>query len=131
MTKKEVLTAYRTALLDLQELMRTLERVGGNGQPRGICAIRLEALPGTNNAGAAALQAAEGIEEMIQRKRDELALLAGPVGAVMAGIGDPKTFMVIRGYYVEAETDADIARNLCMSRCRVNQIRNSYLAQAG
>ena len=131
MTKKEVLTAYRTALLDLQELMRTLERVGGNGQPRGIGAIRLEALPGTNNAGAAALQAAEGIEEMIQRKRDELALLAGPVGAVMAGIGDPKTFMVIRGYYVEAETDADIARNLCMSRCRVNQIRNSYLAQAG
>ena len=131
MTKKEVLTAYRTALLDLQELMRTLERVGGNGQPRGIGAIRLEALPGTNNASAAALQAAEGIEEMIQRKRDELALLAGPVGAVMAGIGDPKTFMVIRGYYVEAETDADIARNLCMSRCRVNQIRNSYLAQAG
>lgn len=131
MTKKEVLTAYRTALLDLQELMRTLERVGGNGQPRGIGAIRLEVLPGTNNAGAAALQAAEGIEEMIQRKRDELALLAGPVGAVMAGIGDPKTFMVIRGYYVEAETDADIARNLCMSRCRVNQIRNSYLAQAG
>lgn len=130
MTRKEILTAYRTAVLDLHELMRALERVGSNGQPRGLSSIQLEALPGTNNAGAAALQAAEGIEEMIRRKREELAILAGPVGALMAVIGDPKTFIVIRGYYVEAESDADIARNLCMSRCRVNQIRNSYLAQA-
>lgn len=131
MTRKEVLTAYRTAVMDLQELMRTLERVGGSGQPRGLGGLRLEILPGTNNAEAAALQAAEGIEEMIRRKREELAILAGPVGALMAGIGNPKTFMVIRGYYIDAETDADIARSMCMSRCRVNQIRNSFLAQAG
>lgn len=131
MTNKEVLTAYRTAVLDLQELTTALERAGGSGSPRGIGEIRLEATPGTNHPDAAARQAAEGIEELIQRKRDELARLAGPMGALMAGIGDPKTFMVIRGYYLQAETDADIARSLCMSRCRVNQIRNQFLAQAG
>ena len=131
MTNKEVLTAYRAAMIDLQELMAALERTGGSGTPRGLTTAQLDAMPGTNNAAAAALQAAEGILERIGRKRDELAALTGPVFEVISRIGDPKTFMVIRGYYLQAETDADIARSMCMSRCRINQIRNQYMAQAG
>jgi len=129
MTGKDVLQAYRTAVIDLQELTVQLENTGHSGKPRGAVGLKLDALPGTNNPAAAALQAADGIEEMIRRKRDELAELAGPVGMLMAAIHSPRTFMVIQSYYLRAETDANIAREMCMSRGRVNQIRNDYLMQ--
>ena len=129
MTNREVLCAYRTAVLDLQELELALARTGSVGQPRGIQGIRLDAMHGTNHPAAAALQAAEGIQEMIDRKRDEMAQLSGPVFTMLTSITDPKTFMVIQAYYLYAETDSNIAENLCMSRCRINQIRNQFLAQ--
>ena len=129
MTDREVLQAYRTAVIDLQELTIQLEHTGHSGCPRQALGLRLDALRGTNDPVAAALQAANGIEEMIERKRSELAELAGPVGMLMGQISNPRTFMVIQSYYLRAETDANIARDMCMSRCRVNQIRNDYLAQ--
>lgn len=131
MTNREMLGAYRAAVIDLQELNVQLERIGGNGRPRGVQSIRLDAVRGTNDPAAAALQAAEGIEEMIDRKRTELADLAVPVGALMSKIGNLRTYMVIQQYYLLASTDANIARDMSMSRARVNQIRNDYLAQVG
>lgn len=129
MNGKDVLQAYRTAVIDLQELSVQLENTGHSGKPHGAAGLKLDSLPGTNNPVAAAIQAADGIEEMIRRKRDELAELAGPVGMLMTEIRSPRTFMVIQSYYLRAETDANIAREMCMSRGRVNQIRNDYLMQ--
>lgn len=129
MTNREMLQAYRTAVLDLQELAIQLDRVGNTGRPRGPQGVRLDATRGTNDPSAAALQAADGIEELIERKRTELADLAGPVGQLMFRIGNPRTFMVIQNYYLRGETDANIAREMRMSRCRVNQIRNDFLVQ--
>ena len=128
MTNRELLEAYREAVIDLQELSQQLERAGRIGAPQGAGAIRLDAVRGTNNPMAASVQVADGIGAMMERKRGALAGLAAPVHSLLADIGDPRTLMVIQGYYLQAETDANIARDLRMSRCRVNQIRNNYLA---
>ncbi len=129
MTNREMLQAYRAAVIEMQELAVQLEHAVKSGRPRGIQGIRLDAVCGTNHPEAAAMQVADGIEEMIVRKRSELAGLAAPVGMLMARIGSPRTYMVIQQYYLQAATDADIARDMRMSRGRVNQIRNEYLAQ--
>lgn len=129
MTNREMLQAYRDAVLEMQELHIRLMQILKDGKPRGTQSIQLDSLGGTNHAEAAVMQAADGIEEMIGRKRSELAELAAPVGMLMAAIGSSRTYMVIQQYYLQAATDADIARSMQMSRGRVNQIRNEYLAQ--
>lgn len=122
-----MLQAYRTAVIDLQELAVQLERTGGSGRPRGVQSIRLDAVRGTNDPAAAALQAAEGIEAMIGRKRDELADMMAPIGTLLSQIGNYRTLMVVQRYYLHGSTDAAIAREMCMSRARVNQIRHDYI----
>lgn len=129
MTNKEVLQAYRDAVIALQEMSVQMEHTVRAGVPRGAQGPRMDTARGTNDPVAAAMQAADGIEAMMERKRDELAELAVPVGSLMARIGNPRTYMVIQNYYLRAETDASIAREMRMSRCRVNQIRNDYLLQ--
>lgn len=131
MTNRELLEAYREAVLDMQELSAQLERAERSGAPRGMTLTRLDALRGTNNAEAAALQLAEGICDLLKRKREELAALHEPVSALLAQIGSPRMLFVVQNYYLCAETDATIARTLRMSRCRVNQIRNRFLALCG
>ena len=53
MTGKDVLQAYRTAVIDLQELSVQLENTGHSGKPRSAAGMNLDALPGTNNPAAA------------------------------------------------------------------------------
>lgn len=127
MTNIEMLQAYRTAVLDLQELTAQLERIGSSGRPQGVQSMQLSAIRGTNDPAAAALQAAEGIESMIRRKRDELAGMLTQIGTLMAQIGNYRTLMVVQRYYLHGSTDATIAQEMCMSRTRVNQIRHDYL----
>lgn len=129
MTNKELFTTYREVVLDLQELSSQLEKAGRDGRPQGVGTPQTEPGRRTNDAMAAAMQAMDGIGEMLERKRDELAGLAGPVSALMSRIGDAKTFLVIQRYYLMGKTDSAIASDLCISRARVNQIRNNYFAQ--
>lgn len=129
MTNKEMLQAYREAVMAVEELTVQLARTGHDGRPLGMGTAQLGSGPRTNNAMAASMQAMDGVGEMLARKRDELAALAVPVCALLSRIGDAKTYMVVQRYYLQAETDAAIAHDLSMSRCRVNQIRNQYLAQ--
>lgn len=128
MTNTEMLQAYRAAVLYLDELTMQLERMGSNGAPQGVRSLQLDGLRGTNDPAAAALQAAEGMEAMIRQKRDELAELSAGVWPLLGRIGDYRTYMVIQRYYLQGHSDSDIARNLCISRTRVNQIRHSYLS---
>lgn len=128
MTNIQMLQAYRDAVLDMQELAFQLERISRSGAPSGARSMTLDAPRGTNAPEAAALQAADGIEEMLTRKRGELAALATYVGPLVAQIAPYKTYMVIQQYYLHGLTDSDIARNMCMSRSRVNQLRRDYLA---
>lgn len=131
MTNTEMLQAYRAAVINLDELTVQLDRMGSSGAPQGARGQQLDGLRGTNDPAAAALQAAEGMEAMIRRKRDELAELSAGVWPLIARIGDCRTYMVVQRYYLQGHSDSDIAKNLCISRTRVNQIRHSYLSSVG
>lgn len=130
MTKQELLTTYRARLIELEELRHQLARVGGDGRPGGVRTQQTDRVRGTNDPGAAAMQLAEGLEAMARRKEEELAGLARQIDGLLREIKDFRTYIVIQHYYVLARTDEQVARAISMSKSRVNQIRNSYLASA-
>lgn len=130
MTKKELLTRYRTAVIELDELRRQLRRVGTDGRPGGVRTVRLDGVRGTNDPEAAAMQLAEGLEDLLQEKEAELAQLSGEVDALLRGIRDFRTYMVVQHYYVLAKTDEQVARAMSVSRCRANQLRREFIESA-
>ena len=130
MNKREILTTYRTLVIELEELQSQLRRVGNDGRPSGIRAAQFDTTRGTNDPGAAAMQLAEGLEEFIQRKQEEIQQLLPQVDELLRGIKDFRIYMVIQRYYVLARTDDQIARSMSISRARVNQLRLEYLESA-
>lgn len=131
MTKKELLTAYRTGVIELEELRRQLSRVGTDGRPGGCRGMQTDRITcGTNNPNAAATQLADGLEELLHRKEAEQQTLAKDVDKLLNSIRDFRTYMVIHHYYVLARTDEQVARTMSVSRGRVNQIRLEYLESA-
>ena len=76
------------------------------------------------------MQLAEGLEEFVQRKQEEIQQLLPQVDELLRGIKDFRIYMVIQRYYVLARTDDQIARAMSISRARVNQLRLEYLETA-
>ncbi len=131
MNKKELLEAYRTRVIELEELRRQLARVGTDGRPSGIHTAQFDRIGrGTNDVNAAAAHLADGLEALAQRKEEELMMLAGPVEAMLGQIEDFRTYMVVQRYYMMAETDEQIAYELSITRQRANQLRRSFLSAA-
>lgn len=130
MTKKELLTTYRAVVIELEELRQQIKRVGTDGRPAGVRSMQTDTIRGTNDPAAAAMQLADGLEEMLQRKEQELAGLTTQVDALLRSIRDFRTYMVVQHYYVLARTDEQVARTMSISRGRVNQLRLEYLESA-
>lgn len=130
MTKKELLANYRASVIELEELRRQLKRIGTDGRPAGIRTMSADSIRGTNDPAAAALQLADGLEEMLHRKEAEQQTMQQQVDMLLKGIRDFRTYMVIHRYYVLARTDEEVARAMSISRCRANQIRREYLESA-
>ena len=131
MTKKELLTSYRTSVIELEELRRQLARVGSDGRPGGCRTMQTDRIStGTNDPSAAAMQLADGLEEMLHRKEAEQQSLSGQVDELLRGIRDFRTYMVIQHYYILAKTDEQVARTMAMSKSRVNQLRVNFLRSA-
>lgn len=130
MTKKELLNNYRASVIELEELRRQLKRIGTDGRPAGIRTMSADSIRGTNDPAAAALQLADGLEEMLHRKEAEQQTMQQQVDMLLKGIRDFRTYMVIHRYYVLARTDEEVARAMSISRCRANQIRREYLESA-
>ena len=128
MTKKELLTNYRTSVIELEELRRQLSRVGTDGRPAGCHTSQTDRLSsGTNDPSSAAMQLAEGLELMLRQREAEQQELAGMVDELLRNIRDFRTYMVIQHYYILAKTDEQVARTLAMSKSRVNQLRMNFL----
>lgn len=128
MTKKELLAAYRAATIELDELRRQLKRVGTDGRPAGARAMQTDRIArGTNDPEAAAMQLADGLEALLAQKEAELSELCSQVDALLAGIRDFRTYLIIYHYYVLGHTDEQVAHTVSMSKSRVNQLRMSYL----
>ena len=100
MTKKELLTAYRAATIELEELRRQLKRVGSDGRPAGVRTMQTDRIArGTNDPDAAAMQLADGLEALLAQREAELTTLSAQVDALLAGIRDFRTYLVIHHYY--------------------------------
>ena len=130
MTKRELLTAYREAVIELEELRRQITRVGTAGRPSGVRCAQTDSIHGTNDPQSAALQLADGLEALLARRESELRELGTQVDALLASIRDFRTYMVVQHYYVLGKTDEQVARAMSSSRCRVNQLRLQYLESA-
>lgn len=130
MTKRELLTAYREAVIELEELRRQIKRVGTDGRPSGVRCAQTDSIHGTNDPQSAALQLADGLEALLARRESELRELGTQVDALLASIRDFRTYMVVQHYYVLGKTDEQVARAMSISRCRVNQLRLQYLESA-
>ena len=128
MNKKEVLSAYRHQVVELEELQHQLRLVGSDGRPAGVRASDTERVGhGTNNPDAAEAQLAEGLEAMASQMRAELHRLDGEVDALLGEIRDYRTLMVVQRYYKMAHSDERIALEMHMSRSRVNQLRLKWV----
>lgn len=131
MTKKELLTAYRAATIELEELRRQLKRVGSDGHPAGVRTMQTDRIArGTNDPDAAAMQLADGLEALLAQREAELTTLSAQVDTLLAGIRDFRTYLIIYHYYVLGHTDEQVARTLSISRVRALQLRQHYVDAA-
>ena len=131
MTKKELLNTYRAKVIELEELRHQLSRVGTDGRPNGCRGMQTNRIAaGTNDPSAAAMQLADGLEDLLHRKEAEKQALGEQVDDLLREIRDFRTYIVIQQYYVLGWTDEQVARALAVSRVRVSQLRRQYLESA-
>jgi DNA-directed RNA polymerase specialized sigma subunit len=71
-------------------------------------------------------QSTPGVTERINHRRMRREAMADAVNQIIEQINHPRTYVVIKKYYQHGLTDEAIAREIHMSRARVNQIRNAY-----
>lgn len=129
MTDVEILQECRLATMEERALSRQIERLAMIGGPRGIGSQAMEPAGDrrTNNATAGQLQKLEGLIERLVRKRDENISIIQSAETVIDRIRDRKDRVVIRYYYVEGQSEYEIAEEMDMSRTWVSQRRNLVL----
>ena len=129
MTDVEILQECRLATMEERALSRQIERLAMIGGPRGIGSQAIEPAGDrkTNNATAGQLQKLEGLIERLIRKRDENISIIQSAETVIDRIRDRKDRVVIRYYYVEGQSEYEIAEEMDMSRTWVSQRRNLVL----
>ena len=129
MTDVEILQDCRMATLEERALSKQIDRLALICGPRGIGSQALEPAGDrkTNNATAGQLQQLEGLIEKLTRKRDENLSIIQKAEAVIDRIRDRKDRGVIRYYYIEGQSEYEIADEMDMSRTWVSQRRNLVL----
>ena len=126
MTDVEVLQECRLATMEEQAISKQIHRLELIMGPRDIGSQALEPAGDrkTNNATAGQLQKLEGLIERLIQKRDENITIINRAEAVIDRIRARKDRVIIRKYYVEGESEYEIAEAMDMSRQWVNQRRN-------
>ena len=126
MTDVEVLQECRLATMEEQAISKQIQRLELIMGPRDIGSQALEPAGDrkTNNATAGQLQKLEGLIERLIRKREENITIINRAEGVIERIRARKDRVIIRRYYVEGESEYEIADAMDMSRQWVNQRRN-------
>ena len=129
MTDVETLQECRVATLEERALSKQIERLTLICGPKGVGSQALEPAGDrkTNNATAGQLQQLEGLVEKLVRKRDENIEIIQRAERIIEKIISRKDRVVIRCYYVEGQSEYDIAQDMDMSRNWVNARRNLVL----
>ena len=129
MTDVETLQECRVATLEERALSRQIDRLALICGPKGVGSQALEPAGDrkTNNATAGQLQQLEGLVEKLIEKRDENLEIIQRAERIIERIISRKDRVVIRCYYVEGQSEYDIAQEMDMSRQWVNQRRTKAL----
>ena len=129
MTDVEVLQECRLATMEERAISRQIDRLALICGPREIGSQALEPAGDrkTNNATAGQMQKLEGLIERLIRKRDENISIINRAECVIDRIRERRDRVIVRCYYVEGESEYEIARDMDMSRNWVNKRRNLVL----
>ena len=129
MTDVETFQECRVATLEERALSRQIDRLTLICGPKGVGSQALEPAGDrkTNNATAGQLQQLEGLVEKLIRKRDENIEIIQRAERIIEKIISRKDRVVIRCYYVEGQSEYDIAQEMDMSRQWVTTRRNLVL----
>ena len=114
---------YAATMAEIKAIEKQLDRITPTGAPSGLRAIGSSR--GTNDPTSAALQRIEGMETMLQKKREELFRRAQRGERAIELFDDPKARFVMRGYYLLGMSDAQLADMLYRSRSDVQRIRKA------
>ena len=133
MTDVETLMECRLATMEERALSRQIERLSMIGGPRGVGSQAMEPAGDrrTNNAAAKQMQQLDGLIEKLMQKRGENLNIIQRAEAVIEKIKERKDRVVIRCYYIEGQSEYEIAQEMDMSRQWVNQRRGQILASIG
>ena len=126
MSDIEVLQECRLATMEERAISRQIDRLVLIGGPRDVGSQALEPAGDrkTNNATAGQLQKLEGLIERLIRKRNENLSIITRAESIIDRIRERKDRVIIRCYYVEGESEYEIANEMDKSRQWVNKRRN-------
>ena len=126
MTDVEILQECRLATMEERAISRQIDRLVLIGGPRDVGSQALEPAGDrkTNNATAGQLQKLEGLIERLIRKRNENLSIITRAESIIDRIRERKDRVIIRCYYVEGESEYEIANEMDKSRQWVNKRRN-------
>lgn len=126
MTDVETLQECRLATMEERAISRQIDRLALICGPRDIGSQALEPAGDrkTNNATAGQMQKLEGLIERLIRKRNENITIIQRAESVIDRIRERKDRVIIRCYYVEGESEYEIANDMDKSRQWVNKRRN-------
>lgn len=129
MTDVEALQECRLATMEERALSKQIIRLTMIGGPQGVGSQAI--VPAgdrkTNNRQAANAQRLEGLIEQLEKKREENIDIIQRAERVIERIVSRKDRVVIRYYYVEGQSEYEIAQELDISRQWVNQRRTIVL----
>ena len=131
MTDVEILQECKMATMEERAIARQIERLLQIGGPKGIGSQALEPAGDrkTNHATAGQLQQLDGLIQKLNEKREESLFIVQRAESIIDRIRERKNRVIIRCYYVEGESDYEIAREIDMSPQWVQQQRNKTLDQ--
>ena len=126
MTDLETLQECRMATMEEKALSKQLDRLRLICGPQGVASQALEIAGDrkTNNSQAASIQRLEGLIEQLSKKREENLEIIQRAEAVISRIIARRDRVVIRYYYVEGQSEYEIADEMDVSRQWVNQRRS-------
>lgn len=129
MTDVETLQECRMATMEERAISKQIDRLALICGPREIGSQALEPAGDrkTNNPSAGQIQQLEGLIERLTVKRNENLSIILRAENVIDRIRERKDRVIIRRYYVEAQSEYEIADEMDMSRNWVNQRRNMVL----
>ena len=129
MTDVETLQECRMATMEERALSKQIERLAMIGGPRGVGSQAIEPAGDrkTNNSRAANFQQLEGLIEQLRKKRDENIDIIQRAEMVIERIISRRDRVIIRYYYIEGQSEYEIADEMDVSRQWVNQRRSLVL----